>query len=278
MIAKGAEAVTPIDVHPGSRFLAALLGAESLKVLFQPIVSFREQIEMDSLFAVVGGPDATSIDTPGSLQRMVRDLGLEVGIDRLTTTTALRRVGSSGSQVPVFLRIDHQTLANDPGFDDLLGRACERYGVPLTSVTLAIRYRPHLEPSEAALVSLGRLRRLGVSIALDRFGSEPMDEVMIERFEPHSVMIDDYWVTGASNDEIRTAVLASLVDRVRRRGADVIASGVNSPSDLDVVRQAGVQFARGLLLGAPGSRWLFSRWREAEVDDPAETPGLTRPH
>lgn len=252
----------PIDIHPGTRFLASLLGAPGLDILFEPIVSFRPRMSVHCLAAVVNGPAATSIEHPRSLQRMARDLGLEVGVDRLTATTAIRRVGESGAKTRLKFDVGLQTLVDDRGFDGLLERACERYGVALDSLILAISFRRQFKPSQHVQVLLDRLRRRGVTIALESRGGNPMDEVMIQALRPQFVVVKRAWVTGVKDDPIRSLALETMVSDARLLGAAVIAKGVTTPSDLDFVRAAGVELAQGLLLGSASLKWLSSPWRD----------------
>lgn len=109
---------------------------------------------------------------------------------------------------------------------------------------------------DGALVGyLDRLRRRGARIGLDDIGSRATDLPRIVTLRPDVVKIDRALVHACHLRPGRADVIRVLVEFARRRGADVCVEGVESGSELAVVRSTGVDLVQGYLVGRPEPGW-----------------------
>lgn len=102
--------------------------------------------------------------------------------------------------------------------------------------------RPHVE----------ELRREGARIALDDvgFGRSSLEALIL--LEPDIVKIDKSVVTGAHEDPAQQRVLHRLVEVAHGLDMEVIAEGVETEADRDVLLGLGVHQGQGWLYGRPG--------------------------
>ena len=132
------------------------------------------------------------------------------------------------------------------------------------AITTRTRLEPkrlELEVSESMLMrraevvvgNLTRLRDLGLTIAVDDFGSGFSSLAYLKRMPIHRLKIDrsciDRLTRDANDDDITRAIIAlghSL-------GLDVIAEGVETEAQADFLRRAGCSEAQGFLFGRPMS-------------------------
>jgi EAL domain-containing protein (putative c-di-GMP-specific phosphodiesterase class I)/CheY-like chemotaxis protein len=80
-------------------------------------------------------------------------------------------------------------------------------------------------------------------------GYDTLQHVM--RLAPDFVKLDPLWVRGIDVDPARRALVVCLVDFAERTRAQLIAEGVERPSELETLRALGVGLAQGWLLGHP---------------------------
>lgn len=99
--------------------------------------------------------------------------------------------------------------------------------------------------------SVSALRRAGFSIAIDDlgFGRSCLESLIL--LEPDIVKIDKKCVTGVSHDEIPLKSLKRLIKMAKSLGAEVIAEGIETQQDFDLVKGLGVRYGQGYFLGKP---------------------------
>ena len=69
--------------------------------------------------------------------------------------------------------------------------------------------------------------------------------------EPDIVKIDRSCVDGVSRDVGRARLLRRIVGVAHALQADLVAEGIETDEDLDVVRELGIRYGQGYLWGAP---------------------------
>lgn len=96
-----------------------------------------------------------------------------------------------------------------------------------------------------------RLKKAGVQIAIDDvgFGRSCLESLVL--LEPDVVKIDKKWVTGIQDKEARRRSLARLLKVTEALGAEVIAEGIETESDLEVLRTMDVRYGQGYYFGRP---------------------------
>ncbi len=95
------------------------------------------------------------------------------------------------------------------------------------------------------------IKRHGIRVGIDDvgFGRSCLESLIL--LEPQVVKIDKKCVKGISQDVSRLRSLKQLLKVVNALGADVIAEGIETHQELDVLRDLGVKFGQGYLLGRP---------------------------
>ena len=101
--------------------------------------------------------------------------------------------------------------------------------------------------------NLAELQRAGVRIAADDVGAGNAGLRLLSQFRFDIVKVDLSLVQEGANNDASRAVLRSLRDLAQRWGAFVIAEGIETPTQLRVVRELGLAAGQGFLIGRPGT-------------------------
>jgi EAL domain-containing protein (putative c-di-GMP-specific phosphodiesterase class I) len=104
-------------------------------------------------------------------------------------------------------------------------------------------------PAVWALRDRGRER--GLRYALDDVGAGYAGLAALALLAPDYVKIDMAIVRDCDSDPTKQAVIAALIQYAKRSGALVIAEGVETDSELLMVRGLGVDFIQGFLIAEP---------------------------
>ncbi len=104
---------------------------------------------------------------------------------------------------------------------------------------------------ERSAATMRSLRKLGVRIAVDDFGSGPSWLNYLHNFPIDAVKIDRRFVGGIDASSGDRAIISGVIAMVRGLSLRVIADGVETQAQLDFLRNSGCDEAQGLLLGGP---------------------------
>lgn len=95
------------------------------------------------------------------------------------------------------------------------------------------------------------LRAMGVEFALDDFGAGYGSFYYLKHLSFDSIKIDGEFVKGAHESAVDRAILRSVIGIARALGKRTVAEFVMDEGALSVVRELGVDFAQGFLIGEP---------------------------
>jgi diguanylate cyclase (GGDEF)-like protein len=95
------------------------------------------------------------------------------------------------------------------------------------------------------------LRAAGMLIAIDDvgFGSSCLESLIL--LEPEIMKIDKRCVLGIDRDPQRVEILRRYTDIARTLGCEVVAEGIETAGELEVVRATGIEYGQGYLWGMP---------------------------
>ena len=109
------------------------------------------------------------------------------------------------------------------------------------------------DPQRVAEVLAG-LRRLGVRLSLDDFGTGQASLASLKELPLDEIKIDRSFITGMADDDGDAVIVRSTIDLARNLGLDVVAEGVESEDVLRGAGRAALRQRPGLLplAAAPG--------------------------
>ncbi len=144
--------------------------------------------------------------------------------------------------------------------------------------------RLELEITESAAVRtdyetvamLGELRRRGVRISIDDFGTGHSALHYLHRFPVDTIKIDRTFVSAVDANPRSGAIIGAIVAMARALDLNVIVEGIETAEQLAVVRALGCTEMQGYLFSAPvpGPELLALATRRREVPGPRLHPTL----
>jgi EAL domain-containing protein (putative c-di-GMP-specific phosphodiesterase class I)/putative methionine-R-sulfoxide reductase with GAF domain len=100
---------------------------------------------------------------------------------------------------------------------------------------------------------LDQLGLLGVRLAIDDTGAGFASFAHILKLAPDIIKLDRELTSGIDQDPVRAALATALVSFASRIGAEIIAEGIETAAELDVLRNLGIHYGQGHLLCRPTS-------------------------
>jgi EAL domain-containing protein (putative c-di-GMP-specific phosphodiesterase class I) len=255
-----------------------LLEPGGLQTVFQPVFELRpEGWQLHALECLSRGPSGTNLERADVLFEYVRRKQEECRVDRACVATALLAASSLPGQPRLCLNVHASTLVKYREFPEFLQGVAEANLIAASRVTVEIvEHIPFWDAPRLTIV-LDRLRKIGVSIALDDIGLGQSNYRMILDIRPNYFKIDRYLVRGSHPDYYRRSVIESIVHLAGRFGAKVVAEGIEELADLEAVTGLGVALIQGHLLAPalPASKLVASGVLEGLFLRPGATHAMT---
>ncbi len=134
---------------------------------------------------------------------------------------------------------------------DVIQSALARTGLDPERLEIEITESVLLERAAENESVIDKIKSLGVSLALDDFGTGYSSLRSLTAFPFNKIKIDKSFVANLSVRDESAAVISSVVTLARGLGIQITAEGIETEEQLAHLRELGVHFAQGYLLGRP---------------------------
>jgi diguanylate cyclase (GGDEF)-like protein/PAS domain S-box-containing protein len=142
---------------------------------------------------------------------------------------------------------------DDPQLVPDVRRALADARLPGSALCLEITESAVMRDPDVAARTLAALRELGTMLAIDDFGTGYSSLAQLLRLPLDTLKIDQSFTAGLGRSKEAEAIVTSIIAMAHAVDLNVIAEGVESELQLDILRQRGCDQAQGYLLGRPVS-------------------------
>ena len=163
----------------------------------------------------------------------------------------LVRWRSTGRQMP---RIGVNLFAaqfTSGNLEHVVSAALERHKLHPQDLEIEITETIALRADEQTLAGLNGLRRAGVGIALDDFGTGFASLSTLKQIPVTRLKIDRSFVGDICHVPHSAAIVSAITSLANRLNLEVIAEGIETPAQRDMVLQLGCDAGQGYMFGRP---------------------------
>lgn len=232
-------------------FPEALLAPGALRTRFQLIfhIGSGEPIPF-AAECLTRGPRHTRFERADLLFHEARRAQREADVDHASISAALESAQHCTMVERLFLNVHPATLRRDRAFAAFLVATAVRCRIAPAQLTLELLEHARHELDACQRDTLAALRRIGVRLAVDDFRASSPDRRLLHECRPDYVKLDRRLLWEARQSPARRRRLARLLEATAGTSI-LIAEGVETESDLDVVRELGIRYIQGFLVGRP---------------------------
>jgi diguanylate cyclase (GGDEF)-like protein len=133
------------------------------------------------------------------------------------------------------------------------------HDIPPSAVTLEITETAAMKDIAQSLETLAELQALGIHVALDDFGSGYSSLGYLKRLRVGTLKIDRTLIGGLDADPQGRAIVGSMVALAHELRMRVVAEGVESNSQLDILAAMECDEVQGYLLSHPLDPGAFAK-------------------
>lgn len=149
--------------------------------------------------------------------------------------------------------------------DQLALRAHEwasQYGALPADIRFEITESSVMNDPDFALAQLQALREAGFSLSIDDFGTGYSSLAYLQKMPVQEMKIDRSFVSGVQRGTPAEALLDSIIAMSHRLGLSVVAEGVETREEWEIVRKLGCDYAQGWFMAQAMPCDDFLTWRE----------------
>jgi EAL domain-containing protein (putative c-di-GMP-specific phosphodiesterase class I) len=125
------------------------------------------------------------------------------------------------------------------------------FGLPPECLEIEITESMVVQDAPRLIRMLNRLRELGVHIAIDDFGTGYSNLRYLQRFPAQRLKIDRSFIADIHRNADDAAIVRAIVTLGHSLDMRVVAEGVETHAQLELLRGMGCDEVQGFLLGEP---------------------------
>ncbi|MBL4637219.1 MAG: bifunctional diguanylate cyclase/phosphodiesterase, partial [Kofleriaceae bacterium] len=259
------------------RDLQGALERDEFVLFFQPLLNVKTG-ELKCFEALLRWQHPRlGLVQPDEFIPLLEDRGLIVPVGEWVLERACQQVSEwneSFGTIGVAVNVSPRQF-DDPGLVDAVTRALDKSGLSASQLELEVTENLVMRNIDTAVDKLQELKKLGVRIAVDDFGTGQSQLVYLVRFPVDTLKIDKS-VTQMIGSREGNMIAKMVVDMGHNLGLELVAEGVETEAQLEFVAELGCQVYQGYLSTRPLAPEDCVRWLEERMpdDEPFATPLL----
>lgn len=130
-------------------------------------------------------------------------------------------------------------------------------GLPPRRLEIELTETAIIADRERALHVLRQIKALGIGVALDDFGTGYSSLETLRAFPFDKIKLDRFFAAELEGNIQSTAILRAVLALGKSLAIPILAEGIETAAQLDVLRREGCDEAQGFLIGRPGRATAF---------------------
>ena len=230
--------------------LEAALERREITVHFQPVVRLADE-EIEGFEVLARWPHPTQgLLSAAEFLPVAEEMGLTVELGRLVLQQALEAARRWPQRLSLWLNLAPAELANER-LVDTVAEALKGHGIDPSRLVIELTESGVIQGSDGALVTMQRLRELGVGLTIDDFGTGYSSLSRLAEFPIESLKIPKPFVDKLLGEDADEAFVDAILRLGDSLGLAAVAEGIEHRAQAERLRQMGCRFGQGYLFGRP---------------------------
>jgi len=243
--------------------LADALSQGQFVLYLQPKVDMRRGVVVGAEALARWQHPERGLLSPGAFLPLIDRGELEVPFGEWVVETALGLIAQlsvQGLEIPLSINISAQHLQQH-GFAEWMAACLARHaGVPAHLLDIEITESAALYDIDHVAGELARLRELGITVSLDDFGTGYSSLTYLRRLPMDHLKLDQSFVHGMMGDSGDLAIVQGVIGLARSFGYRIVAEGVETIEQGQMLLQMGCTLAQGYCIARPMPAGDFPGW------------------
>ena len=236
-----------------SALVAQVAASGAVRAVFQPIYDLVTGVPRGYEGLVRPLPNS-GFNDPGTMFAAAEATGRTAELDIACLEAVMGAASRLRLPGSLTVNLSPRTLEMDEFSIQGLLRIIVRHGLDPRRIVLELTEREAVEDIERLRRAVEDCRVAGIRLAADDVGSGNAGLRLLSQLRFDIVKIDLSLVQGGIGQNQSLEIVRTLRDLADRWGALVVAEGIETPAQLEVVRSLGIGAGQGYLLGRPAEQ------------------------
>ena len=162
------------------------------------------------------------------------------------------------------------------GLEQTIKKALKKHSVPPECLAIELTESLLMQRPEQTTEALARLKKIGVLISLDDFGTGFSSLAYLSRFPIDTLKVDSTFVQSIESDESARQIIRAIIELADGLGLDTVAEGVETSEQLKFLKDLGCLTIQGYYFSKPLAAREFNEFYGARGNVPAGEPRKRR--
>ncbi len=240
-----------------------------LELHYQPIIRMRDRTIVGCEALVRWNHPELGRLSPDKFIPLAEDSGLIIPLGLAVFIEACQMAFHMKETFPhqhFFIAVNVSALQlAQSDFAEVLSSTLSRHGLRPSAIHLEITESALVEQSESVIPMLKRLQDHGFKFKLDDFGTGYSSLAYLHRFPIDTIKIDRSFVMGLDDSILQVSsgptegILKGIISLGHELGKDIVAEGIETDLQANVLTAWSCDFGQGYLFGKPMPR---EKWME----------------
>jgi EAL domain-containing protein (putative c-di-GMP-specific phosphodiesterase class I) len=236
--------------------LRRALENNELALHYQPIVAIGTGLIEGFEALLRWQPTGSAPVSPGVFIPVAERSGLIVPISSWVLTAGCleavswRRQYADAQPLYVSLNVSARHFSH-PAFIGHVREALEKSAIPPECVKIELTESVTMNDAPTTEQTMSQLRALGIRLSIDDFGTGYSSLSYLQRFPVDTLKIDQSFISAMQTERENCAIVSTIVALGKNLGLQVVAEGVETLSQLEMLRSIGCDAAQGYFFSKP---------------------------
>ena len=230
--------------------LRRAVAENQFEVYYQPLVTATTRVVSGFEALVRWRHPTRGMISPAEFIPISEETGLIAKIGAIVLEQACVDAMGWPAEVKVAVNLSPLQFRNRDLADDVAA-ALRRSGLAASRLELEITESLLLQDSEAILTILHAIRALGVRVSMDDFGTGYSSLSYLRRFPFDKIKIDQSFIRNLDDSSDCLAIVRAVLGLGRSLGMSVVAEGVETEEQFELLHREGCEQVQGYLFSKP---------------------------
>ena len=232
------------------RSVQSIISNKLITTVFQPIFDVENEIIV-GYEALTRGPKDSELHSPEVLFLQAQEDNLLSELELLCRASAITRFVELKLTGKLFINICLNVMLNKDHPHGETIKLVEQAGLSPQQVVIEISEKSPFPNNDILLKALNKYRKFGFDIAIDDVGVGYSGLKQWSYLRPDIVKIDRYFIDRCDQDVMKREFLKTLFELGRISNAHIIAEGIETKEEFELLRELGMVYSQGFFLAKP---------------------------